>query len=295
MEFTHLNEYGNGRMVDISGKEATYRTAKAQCSVFLHPDTLCAIRKGTVKKGDVLSVAQIAGINAVKNTAFTIPLCHNINITFADIAFNILPDRIVITSTVKCKAETGAEMEALNAASVCALTVYDMCKSVQKDIRISDMYLISKEGGKSGVYNIPHVVSVCTSEVRGTVKKEVPFVELKEDYGIVTDAHAGNWHRQVSLLAKESADKIENISIKPGLFAENILTQGITLKTLNPGVKLGIGDTVLEITQIGKECHSDCTVKQMTGQCIMPKEGVFARVIRGGFVYPGCRISLLGM
>ena len=126
------------------------------------------------------------------------------------------------------------------------------------------------------------VVSVNISERKGTLKKPVPQVELKLRHGIVGDAHAGNWHRQISLLAEESVDTMRALSPIPldaGVFAENINTVGIDLKHLPVGTHLRIGETEGEVTQIGKECHSDCAIRRQTGDCIMPREGVFARVV----------------
>lgn len=131
-----------------------------------------------------------------------------------------------------------------------------------------------------------HVEAVCLSHKKGIVKKEQNQVEVRENWGIEGDAHAGKWHRQVSLLAGESIDGVKDIlpTIKNGAFAENIITRGIDLSSLKIGDRLQIGDTViLEITQIGKECHnSGCAIKKATGDCIMPREGIFARVIQGG-------------
>jgi len=133
-----------------------------------------------------------------------------------------------------------------------------------------------------------HVEAVCVSEKKGVVKKEKSTIHLKPDWGIETDAHAGDWHRQISLLAGERIDSVKEMlpTLKHGAFAENIVTRGIDLSVLNIGDRLLVGETaVLEITQIGKECHnSGCAIKKLTGDCIMPREGLFARVITGGVV-----------
>ncbi len=150
MEFTHFNDNGLSKMVDVTDKEKTHRTASATAYVKLNNETLEKVREGTIKKGNVLAVAQVAGIMAAKNTSHTIPMCHNINLTAADISFSFDDNGITIVSTIKCVGETGVEMEALNAVSVAALTIYDMCKALQKDIEITDIHLISKTGGKSG-------------------------------------------------------------------------------------------------------------------------------------------------
>ena len=152
MGMTHLNPQGNARMVDVSEKEKTNRTAVAAGKVFMNAQTLQAVREGTVKKGDVLSVAQVAGIMAAKKTSDSIPMCHPLPLTGADIRFTLEPDAVLIRSTVRCSGMTGVEMEALHAASVAALTIYDMCKAVQKDMEITDLHLLEKTGGKSVVY-----------------------------------------------------------------------------------------------------------------------------------------------
>jgi MOSC domain-containing protein YiiM len=135
------------------------------------------------------------------------------------------------------------------------------------------------------------VIAVCRSEKKGTTKDVVAEVILKEDYGIENDAHADSaTHRQVSLLATESIKKMRDLGLDvgPGDFAENITTEGIELFSFKPGTRLSVGEeATLEITQIGKECHSGCAILKLTGKCIMPKEGVFARVIRGGVVRAG--------
>lgn len=139
------------------------------------------------------------------------------------------------------------------------------------------------------------VISVNISEKKGTVKSPVPQIELRKNHGIVGDAHAGNWHRQVSLLAVESLEKMkEKIpSLKPGDFAENIMTEGISLHTLPIGTLLIIGECELEVTQIGKECHKGCEIRNITGECIMPTEGIFAIVRKEGTIYPKDEIRIV--
>ena len=139
------------------------------------------------------------------------------------------------------------------------------------------------------------VVSVNISLRRGTRKQPVPAIRLRPHYGIEGDAHAGNWHRQISLLSQESVDTMRALSPVPldaGVFAENILTRGVDLKALPLGALLEVGDTLLRVTQIGKSCHKDCEIRQATGYCVMPTEGIFAVVVRGGTVRPGDPIAL---
>jgi len=143
--------------------------------------------------------------------------------------------------------------------------------------------------------NNPSVKSVCISSEKGTVKTPVPEVYAVERFGIEGDAHAGDGHRQVSLLASESVDKLRTIKpdLEAGVFAENILTGGICLHELPIGTKLQVGGALLEITQIGKDCHNDgCVIKRQTGDCVMPREGVFASVLKSGTIKPGDRIEM---
>lgn len=137
------------------------------------------------------------------------------------------------------------------------------------------------------------VVAVCISEKKGERKKPVESVELRENHGIVGDAHAGDWHRQVSLLAQESIDKMRGLGldVTAGDFAENITTSGIDLVSLPIGSRLQIGETLLEVTQIGKECHTRCAIFYQAGDCVMPKEGIFVKVITGGVIIPGDEIQ----
>jgi len=141
----------------------------------------------------------------------------------------------------------------------------------------------------------PVVVAVCISAEKGQRKTPVDAVELRENHGIVGDAHAGEWHRQVSLLATESIAKMRalGLDVDSGDFAENITTRGIDLVSLPVGTRLAVGDTVLEVSQIGKECHTRCAIYHQAGDCVMPKEGIFARVIKGGAVSAGTAILLL--
>jgi len=140
-----------------------------------------------------------------------------------------------------------------------------------------------------------HIEACCISLKKGMVKKEQPQVTFRENWGIEGDAHAGDWHRQVSILAGESIDTVKQIlpTLKNGAFAENIITRGLDLTALKVGDRLRIGEQVLlEITQIGKECHNQgCAIKKATGDCIMPREGLFARVIQGGEARRGDPIS----
>ena len=133
------------------------------------------------------------------------------------------------------------------------------------------------------------ILAVNISEKKGERKTPVPSVTLREGHGIEGDGHAGDWHRQVSLLAMESIAKMQamGLSVKEGDFAENITTEGVDLVSLPIGTKILLGETELEVTQIGKECHTRCAIYYQAGDCVMPKEGIFAKVLKGGVVKPG--------
>ena len=154
-DFTHFNEEGRAKMVDVGEKPATVRTATAAVSVLVSRETFELIRTGGMKKGDVLTVAQIAGIMGAKRTPDIIPMCHPIAISGIDLKMSLNEGKcsVEIAATVSCNGKTGVEMEALTAASVAALTVYDMCKAVQKDMVIADLRLLDKTGGVHGDYH----------------------------------------------------------------------------------------------------------------------------------------------
>ncbi|GBG96332.1 cyclic pyranopterin monophosphate synthase MoaC [Lactococcus termiticola] len=150
-ELTHINAQGRAKQVDVSDKAVTKRIARARASVIMQEETLRRIKSGGMKKGDVLAVAQTAGIMAAKKTSELIPMCHLLLLTGVDIHFEDNDrDQIIITATVKVTGQTGVEMEALTAVQITALTIYDMCKAIDKSMRITDCYLLEKEGGKSG-------------------------------------------------------------------------------------------------------------------------------------------------
>lgn len=152
MEFTHLDSEGRAKMVDVSEKPQTQREAIARGAVYMKPETIALIKDKAIKKGDVITVAKVAGIMAAKKTAELIPLCHPLNITSisVDITINDKEDRLDIESMVKTLGQTGVEMEALTAVSIAALTIYDMCKAIDKEMIIADIMLIEKRGGRSG-------------------------------------------------------------------------------------------------------------------------------------------------
>jgi cyclic pyranopterin phosphate synthase len=161
-DLTHFNADGRARMVDVSQKSDTDRTAVAQGTVFMLPATFDRIRAGQIKKGDVLGVAQVAGIMGAKRTPDIIPMCHPLLLTGVDIAFTEHPEpnadgqsAITVTATVKVRGQTGVEMEALTAVSIALLTIYDMCKAIDKGMTFGDVGLLKKTGGKSGTFIAP--------------------------------------------------------------------------------------------------------------------------------------------
>ena len=152
MEFTHFDEQGNARMVDVSDKNITSRTAVAEGTIRVSREVWDAILQKTVKKGDVLTVAQVAGIMGCKRTAELIPMCHLLNLSNATLTFELLPETLEIKAicTVKTEGKTGVEMEALTGVSTALLTIYDMCKAIDKRMVIREIHLVEKHGGKSG-------------------------------------------------------------------------------------------------------------------------------------------------
>jgi len=303
-DFSHVDDEGRARMVDVSPKSVQLRTARARGRIRMAEATARLIAENRMKKGDVLTVAEIAGVTAAKRTFELIPLCHPLDITNVRVAASLEKNAVVVTSEVSCIGRTGIEMEALTAVSVALLTVYDMCKAVDKQMRINEIMLIEKT--KQDLHPTPpspretqeklhqsargNVVSVNISTEKGTPKKAVPEILINEQ-GVAGDAHSGRWHRQVSLLAAETIDDFSartGRKIAPGEFAENITTRGLPLDKVSLLDRFKIGDVLLEVTQIGKECHGDtCAIFREVGQCIMPKQGIFCRVLSGGRVLPG--------
>jgi MOSC domain-containing protein YiiM len=139
------------------------------------------------------------------------------------------------------------------------------------------------------------VTAVCISEKKGVQKRAVPEIKIRKNYGIEGDAHAGDWHRQISLLGEESVDKLRSHfpDLPAGAFAENILTRGITLYEIPVGTKPRVGETLLQVTQIGKECHASCAIRRVPGDCVMPREGIFAIVLEEGTIRAGDPVEIV--
>jgi cyclic pyranopterin phosphate synthase len=308
---SHVDESGRARMVDVGGKDITRRAARAGARVWMAPTTLRLLKEQALPKGDVLAVAKVAGIMAAKKTCELVPLCHPIALTQVDLTFAVSDEepRVDIECSTRTEDRTGVEMEALVGAAVAAITIYDMCKAVDRGMVIGDLRLLEKTGGKEdylrseeragtpapaggvprpGLPPVGKVVAVNVSAAKGERKTPVPGVVLRQDHGIESDAHAGPWHRQVSLLAQESIDKMvaAGLGVGPGDFAENITTEGLDVASLPLFTTLDLGEALVEVTQIGKECHSRCAIYHQAGDCVMPREGIFVRVLRGGRVAP---------
>lgn len=298
-KLTHFNEEGRAHMVEVGDKDITKRAAIARGKIYMNPATIERINQGLVDKGDVLSVSQVAGIMASKKTSDLIPMCHNLNLTGSDIRFNIEKDHIELEAEVRTTGKTGVEMEALTACSISLLTIYDMVKAMDKDMVITDVRLMKKTGGKSGDYmrkEVGKVLSINISDKKGVVKEPIDEGIFIENHGLENDAHSGNWHRQVSLLGIESFEKMKEQGIddlKLGDFAENITTEGIVLYELPIGTQLSIGETLHEVTQIGKKCHTGCEISKKVGKCVMPKEGIFTKVLKGGTINAGDSIEII--
>lgn len=301
MELTHLDDQGRARMVDVSAKPATERYAAASAYVRMDRACLAALAAGRVPKGDAFAVARVAGIQAAKRASDLIPLCHGLALGAAGVEFEPGADGVAIRAWARCVGPTGVEMEALAAASVAALALYDMCKALDKGMEIGPVRLEEKTGGKSGDYRRPpeagSLASVNVSAAKGEAKTPVPGALLRAGHGIEGDAHAGSWHRQLSLLSAERIAETARASghpLKPGDFAENLTVAGLDLGRLAVGSLLEVGPCLIEITQIGKECHTDCAIRRTVGDCVMPREGLFARVLEGGAVAPGDRVRVSG-
>jgi cyclic pyranopterin phosphate synthase len=154
-EFTHLDPLGRARMVDVSAKDPSHRRAVARCRVFMEPETASRIASGAISKGDVLAVARVAGIQAAKQTANLLPLCHPLLVGSVFVNFRIEESHVEVETQVECVDRTGVEMEALTACAIAALTVYDMCKSIDRGMTIGELALWEKTGGRSGVWRRP--------------------------------------------------------------------------------------------------------------------------------------------
>jgi len=316
-ESSHVDASGAPRMVDVGPKEATRRRAVAEARVRASVDLLAMIRRDETPKGAVSSVARLAGILAAKRTAEWIPLAHPIPLDRVAVDIEVAQDHIRIVATAEAVAKTGVEMEALVAASAAALAVYDMGKSVDRAMVIEGIRLLEKSGGKSGEYRVPgsapreaapreaaeppaepsraeppvrgRVVAVARSERRGIPKTPLPRARLIAGHGIEGDAHAGPGDRQVSILPVESIEAFRRAGadVSFGDFGENLVVEGIDFGAIGIGTTIEAGTALLSLARIGKVCHTPCAIGRRMGECIMPREGLFFRVERGGEVAAG--------
>ncbi|MEG2234345.1 MAG: cyclic pyranopterin monophosphate synthase MoaC [Oscillospiraceae bacterium] len=272
MELTHINENGEVNMVDVGAKEKTGREAVAQSKIRMKPETLAKILEGNIKKGDVFAAARIAAIMAAKRTSELIPLCHPIAVTYADAVIDTQGnDTVTVTATVRCVGETGVEMEALTAASIGALTVYDMCKAIDRGMTVQSTRLLKKSGGKSGVYLRG------PGEVCGTCL--TPQKEMS---------------KQLSLLSKYALDEMEKMDYS-GLcmekFHANLIVDGLDFKALKSGDIIAVGKSRIELTSVGKRCFEDCPLVQSGIDCPLKNECAFAVVIQSGEIFDGCPVQ----
>ncbi|MBN1418297.1 MAG: cyclic pyranopterin monophosphate synthase MoaC [Planctomycetes bacterium] len=295
-------------MVDVGEKEPTRRRAVAEARIRASEEVLAMVRRDETPKGSVIAVARLAGILAAKRTDEWIPLAHPIPLDRVAVDIEVAGDRIRILATAEASAKTGVEMEALVAASAAALAIYDMGKSVDRAMVIEGIRLLEKSGGKSGDFRAAgsapreapppgRIAAVATSPRRGIPKTPIPGARLIAGHGIEGDAHAGPGDRQVSVLALESIEAFRrgDAHVSPGDFGENITVEGMELAAIGIGTTIQAGEALLELARIGKTCHAPCAIGRRLGDCIMPREGLFFRVLRDGEVAPGDPIRIVDL
>ncbi|GAB4277279.1 MAG: hypothetical protein Kow0029_19830 [Candidatus Rifleibacteriota bacterium] len=288
---THLDSDGKVKMVNVGEKTLTQRCARSFSSIFIGEKAMKLLMAGGLAKGDALAASRVAAIMAAKKTSDLIPLTHPIRLDSvrADI-FPLDEVRIGCFVTVHANDRTGVEMEAMVASSTAMLNIYDMVKGVDKGAHIESVKLVQKTGGKSGNWlaegaQTGKIEKLATSKGKGTPKDPCDEVNLKVNFGVENDAHGGDWHRQVSLLGIESINKMkaQGLDVDFGSFAENVATSGVCLYELPVGTLIyGETGVVMKVTQIGKECHTKCAVYHRAGDCVMPREGIFAVVLVPG-------------
>ena len=299
---THQDSEGRVKMVDVGQKQPTARMALAFASIFTGEKALELLQAGELAKGDAWAASRVAAIMAAKKTSELIPLTHPIRLDSVRVdLFAWGKDRVGCFATASGFDRTGVEMEAMVAASTAMLNMYDMVKGVDKGAYIEQTRLVYKSGGKSGDWlstsaQIGQIEKLATSKGKGTPKDPCDEVTLKVRFGIETDAHGGDWHRQVSLLGVDSIEKMRSkgLDVDFGSFAENIATSGVCLYELPVGTLMWCeAGPVMQVTQIGKECHTKCAVYYRAGDCVMPREGIFTIVLTGGRIRSGERFITL--
>ncbi len=270
MELTHIGNEGQAHIVDISDKLKTVRKATARAQIVMKKETLEAILSGNNKKGDVFAAARIAGIMAAKRTHELIPLCHPIPLTSVEVELIPLPpNRIKIIATAGCNHETGVEMEALTAASVAALTIYDMAKAIDKEMQITGVELVEKIGGKSGKFT------------RSSYLSELYLPKSNDE-------------RQFSAIYESTITEMKNLGY-PGLcmkrFHADLVIADADQALLKKGNILRIGEARLEVTSDKKQCFpDDCDFYGKDNGCPLEKGCAFLRVITPGRVFEGAKI-----
>jgi cyclic pyranopterin phosphate synthase len=299
---THQDGEGRVKMVDVGQKAPTARMALAFASMYAGEKAVALLTAGELAKGDAWAASRVAAIMAAKKTSELIPLTHPIRLDSVRVdLFAWGKERIGCFASAAGYDRTGVEMEAMVAASTAMLNMYDMVKGVDKSAYIEQTRLVYKTGGKSGDWLSPaaqtgRIEKLATSKGKGTPKDPCDEAVLKVCFGLESDAHGGDWHRQVSLLGVESIEKMRSkgLDVNFGSFAENIATSGVCLYELPIGTLMWCeAGPVMQVTQIGKECHTKCAVYHRAGDCVMPREGIFTIVLAGGRIAAGERFITL--
>lgn len=273
------------KMINVSEKQETHRRARAIARLLVEKETIKLIKEGRIEKGDPVEASKLVGLSGTKFTAQVLPFCHPIRVTSAKVETKLYDEGIIeIYSEVECIDRTGAEMEALMACGMAALNFYDMLKRYDRWIKITDLRLLEKEGGKSGHVKLDYefkgkVIFLGKSEKRG-LKDKVQSLKLVENFGVEGDVHAGT-ERQVSLFPLEALSKVpkDKFTFPLDQLTENISTLGIPEYLLLPGKRLRIGEAELEILEIGKE-----ELVEEGKPYAVSRWGRFCRVIKGGVV-----------
>ncbi|MEG0833013.1 MAG: cyclic pyranopterin monophosphate synthase MoaC [Oscillospiraceae bacterium] len=273
MELTHIDKNGEARMVDVGDKDVTSRSATACAQIVMKPSTFDAVEKNRMKKGDVLGTARIAAIMAAKRTHELIPLCHQIPLTAVEVEIELKkPDKIKITAIARCNYETGVEMEALTAASVGALTIYDMCKAVDRGMEISSVCLVEKSGGKSGTFCREDAMRVDKIMLRSSKKADM---------------------RQLSLVGRETLEKMAATTAQAlcmEKYCADIVLSGVDFCALKQGDILNIGSAEIQITEVGKQCYEACELHKSGTKCALQHGCAFAQVTKTGNINENCPV-----
>ena len=294
MELSHVNARGEAHMVDVSSKEPTIRNASAQAVVYCNSATVQKMVAGNMPKGDVFSCARIAGIMAAKRTAEFIPMCHPLPLSSVSIDIAAGVNAIRIVASVSCVYQTGVEMEALAAASIAALTIYDMCKAVDKSMVIGKLMLLQKTGGKSGTFIRPVIAAIQTKRIKGAPPVFVDTFEITRTHGDNQNSGKSTGNKtggsDLSLLTGEARRSLETFD---GICA-NRFWANIEASRLPDGAKEGsllrLGGALCKINQIGRSCHQLCGPGKARDACPLVREAVFLQVVKEGILSVGDEI-----